>query len=57
MIDFEMSIENGFIKYNQETNEIFIENNTDRVRIPADELIKFTETNFWKYISKQLTKK
>lgn len=54
MIDFEMQLKNGgYINYNERSNVILIEdNNCGRVEIDVNELIKFTNTNFWKHLSK-----
>jgi len=54
MVDFEMPLKNGgYINYNEKSNTILIEDDDcGRVTLEVSDLIKFTETNFWKYISK-----
>ena len=58
MVDFEMPLKDGgYISYKGQSNTILIEDDDcSRVGINVDELIKFTNTNFWKHLSKQLTK-
>ncbi len=53
MVDFEMPLKNGgYIEYELKTNMIIIQDSDlDIVEIPVDELIRFTKTNFWKYIT------
>lgn len=54
MVDFEMPLKHGgYITYEGKLNKIVIKDNNDNViEINANELIKFTNTNFWKYLSK-----
>lgn len=58
MVDFEMPLKyGGNITYNEEFNTIIIEDDDcGRASINVNELIRFTETNFWKYLSKQENK-
>lgn len=55
MVNFEMPLKNGkgYIIYDGKTNTIIIKDKfLDVVEIDVDELIRFTNTNFWKYLSK-----
>lgn len=56
MVDFEMPLKHGGnIRYEEKSNTIIIQDqDNDIVEILAEDLIKFTNTNFWKYLSKQL---
>ena len=58
MVDFEMPLKDGgYISYKGQSNIILIEDDDcSRVKIDADELIRFTNTNFWKHLSKQSIK-
>ncbi len=55
MVDSEMPLKNGgSILYEEKSNTIIIQDQDyDVIEIDADELIKFTKTNFWKYLIKQ----
>lgn len=56
MVDFEMPLKHGrSIRYEEKSNTIIIQDQDDDiVEILVEDLIKFTNTNFWKYLSKQL---
>ncbi len=55
MVDSEMPLKNGgSILYEEKSNTIIIQDQDyDIVEIEVDDLIKFTKTNFWKYLTKQ----
>jgi len=52
MVEFEMPLKNGgYINYNESSNTILIEDDDcSRVELDVSDLIKFTETNFWKFM-------
>lgn len=54
MADFEMPLKDGgHIRYEEKSNTIIIQDQDyDIVEIEVDDLIRFTKTNFWKYLSK-----
>lgn len=58
MVDFEMPLKNGgYIEYDEKYNIILTSDRFDSlVEIYVDDLIKLTNTNFWKYLSKQVSK-
>ncbi len=58
MVDFEMPLKYGRnITYNEKTNTIIIQDQDDDiVEILDEDLIRFTESNFWKYLIKQINK-
>ena len=59
MVNFEMPLKNGgYISYDEKSNMVIIQDQDyDVVEVGADELIKFTNSNAWKYLSKKLMEK